>query len=247
MRTALLADTHGNAVGLRAVLAHLERDAVDQILCLGDVAQGGAQPAECLDLVQSAASALVLGNSDAFLLSVGAAANSAEPVTERHLETREWTLQQLRDSHLDFMRSFQPTVMVELGDGKILRGFHGSPRSFDEVLLPETPDADFAAALGPPDAALFAGAHVHFQWLRRYGPALFLNPGSAGLAYDRAQPEESFSFDPWAEYAVVAVVDGRTAIEFRRVPFDAEEVVRATLQSGMPYAERRAQEWRRRR
>jgi predicted phosphodiesterase len=243
VRTALVADTHGNAVGLQAVLADLEREPVDQVVCLGDIAQGGAQPAECLDRMRELGSTFVLGNSDAFLLSVEAAANSAEPVTEGHLETRDWTLRQLDDSHLEFMQSFRKTASAELGGGKSMLAFHGSPRSFDEVLLPETPDVEFARALGPPDSALFAGAHVHFQWLRRYGPSLFLNPGSAGLAYDRAQPEDGFRFDAWAEYAVVSVEDGRLGIEFRRVPFDAQEVARATLQSGMPYAERRAGEW----
>jgi predicted phosphodiesterase len=42
MRVALISDMHGNAVGLDAVLAELEREPIDQIVALGDVAQGGA-------------------------------------------------------------------------------------------------------------------------------------------------------------------------------------------------------------
>jgi len=41
MRIALIADIHGNVVALDEVLAELEKKAVDQIVCLGDVAAGG--------------------------------------------------------------------------------------------------------------------------------------------------------------------------------------------------------------
>lgn len=42
MRVALISDMHGNAIGLDAMLAELEREHVDQIVALGDVAQAGA-------------------------------------------------------------------------------------------------------------------------------------------------------------------------------------------------------------
>ena len=45
IHTALISDIHGNAIALEAVLADLERDPVDQVVCLGDVLQGGCQPA----------------------------------------------------------------------------------------------------------------------------------------------------------------------------------------------------------
>jgi predicted phosphodiesterase len=243
MRTAIIADIHGNAVAFDAVLAALEREPVDQAVCLGDVAQGGPQPAECLQRLHALAGPVVLGNSDAFLLSVDAAANSAEPVTARHLETRTWSLAQLSDELVDYMAGFQRTVEAPLGGDYSLLAFHGSPRSFDELLFPETSDEQFADAVGESDASVLAGGHVHLQWLRRLGDALFLNPGSVGLAYDRSQPEEDFRLDPWAEYAVVTADDSFLGIEFRRLPFDPSGVARATLESGMPHAETRAREW----
>ena len=45
-RIAVISDIHGNAVALDAVLADIERAGVDQIVCLGDAIQGGAQPAQ---------------------------------------------------------------------------------------------------------------------------------------------------------------------------------------------------------
>ena len=45
MRIAILSDVHGNCVGLDAALADLPQHPADQIVCLGDMIQGGPQPA----------------------------------------------------------------------------------------------------------------------------------------------------------------------------------------------------------
>lgn len=41
MRIALLSDIHGNWDGLQIVLSHLAGQAIDQIICLGDLVDGG--------------------------------------------------------------------------------------------------------------------------------------------------------------------------------------------------------------
>lgn len=237
MRVAVFSDVHGNAVALRAMLADLDR--VDALVCLGDVAQGGAQPAESLDLVRELGCRVVLGNADEFLLRVPE--ESAEPLTERQLAVREWSLAQLSPDQLDFVRSFEPTVETDVGGSRLLC-FHGSPRSNEEVLLPSTPHGDVAAALDGADA--YAGGHVHLQYLRRVGAAILFNPGSVGLAYDHEQPEDAFFFDPWAQYAVLTADGARLALEFRRVPFDLAEYGAAIRSSGKPFADLDLRGWR---
>ena len=44
MRVALFSDVHGNGVAFRVMLADLEQQDVDRVVCLGDHAQGGPQP-----------------------------------------------------------------------------------------------------------------------------------------------------------------------------------------------------------
>jgi predicted phosphodiesterase len=46
MRVAVISDMHGNAVAFDAVLADIAGQGIDQVVCLGDALQGGAQPAE---------------------------------------------------------------------------------------------------------------------------------------------------------------------------------------------------------
>ncbi|HET7567735.1 MAG TPA: metallophosphoesterase family protein, partial [Gaiellaceae bacterium] len=165
MRLALLSDQHGNDVAFAAALADVERLGVDEVVCLGDVVQGGPQPAETLDRLAALGCATVLGNADAFLLEVPA--DSPEPIGERQLEVREWTLSQLSPAHLQQIRSFQPVVRREL-DGVALLCFHGSPRSYDDVLLPELGEEALAPFRGH-DATLLAGGHTHLQWTTRIG------------------------------------------------------------------------------
>ena len=244
MRVALFSDVHGNLVALEALLAELEREAPDATVCLGDVAQGGAQPAECLDRVRELGCPVVLGNADDLLLTLDASAEEGDPERQRRLvEVAEWSISRVGEERLAFIRGFRPTVEVDLGSGRTLLGFHGSPRSFDEVLLPTSADEELERALAGRSAAVFAGGHVHLQWQRRLGERLFVSVGSVGLAYDRDQPEDAFFFDPWAEYALLSTDADGVEVEFRRVPFDAEEVVAATLASGHPYAEDAARGW----
>jgi predicted phosphodiesterase len=239
VRVALFSDVHGNAVAFDAMLADLGGRSVDQVVCLGDHAQGGAQPAESLERLRELGCPVVMGNSDHFLLTLDP---GEEPVTEQQLDTARWSASQLSDELLEFHRSFQPTVVLGLGDGRTLLAFHGSPRSRDEILGPWMEEEAFRKPLDGLDAAVLAGGHVHLQWTRRCGPAYFVNPGSVGLAYDHHQPEESFRADPWAEYAILTI-DGAVEVEFRRVPFDRAGVVRAIESSGMPHPENAARLW----
>jgi predicted phosphodiesterase len=236
-RLALLSDQHGNDVAFRAALEDVERLGVDEIVCLGDVVQGGTEPAQTVDRLASLGCETVLGNADAFLLEVPA--DSPEPVTERQLEVREWTLSQLGPSHVEQIRSFAPVVRGEL-DGVSLLLFHGSPRSYDDVLLPEL-GGEALEPFGGHDAALLAGGHTHLQWTRRIGEAIYVNPGSIGISYDRHQDPPALR--ALAEWALVTVADGAISVEFRQVPYAVEDVQVAAKRSGRPYADEFAAEW----
>ena len=223
------------------MLSDLERDPVDQAVCLGDALQGGCQPAEVLRLLRELGCPIVLGNADAFVLDADA---GEELPTERQLDVRDWTRAQLGEQGLLFIESFEPTITSSLGDGRTLLAFHGSPTSYDDIILPPLDEDEFRRLLGPPDADVLTGGHVHLQWLRRYGSSTFLNPGSVGLSYDHVQPDDDMRVDAFAAYARVATGDGRLEIAFRRVPFDRDAVISAIASSGIPHADALAEQWR---
>jgi putative phosphoesterase len=187
----LVSDIHGNDRALAAVAAELERQGIDEVICLGDAVQGGDEPREVLDRLEALGWPVILGNADDFLLAVPS--DSPEPLTPEHLERREWTLAQLDERHLDRIRAFPLTVRL----GRLL-AFHGSPRSYDDVLLPDSTDD---AGWRVPDVDVLAGGHTHRQWTRIVGTTLYVDPGAV-----TAQP---------AGYAVLT--DG--SVEFFRCAY----------------------------
>jgi predicted phosphodiesterase len=238
MRVALLSDMHGNAVAFRAALADVERQDVDLIVSLGDVAQGGPQPKECVDILRELGCGCVNGNSDEFLLTLDL---GAEPVEddehrERLLEVGRWSREQLGEDGLEFLRGFEPTVGL---DGLIC--CHATPQSNEDVILPDTPRAEAERMIGTTTAAAIAAGHVHLQWLRRFSDVLWFCVGSVGLVYEHKEPMDEAPFLPWSEYALLTDM----AVEFRRVPFDVEELIAAARTAGFPDVDRYAAMWQR--
>jgi putative phosphoesterase len=245
MRIAILSDMHGNCVAFDAVLADLRQHPAERIVCLGDAIQGGPQPAQVAARLRELGCPVVMGNADAWLLT--GVESGAEQISDERLRKmqaiREWSLAQLSDADREFIASFQATVEIPLNDELSLLCFHGSPASFDDVILPQTPEEDFQRYLGAYAAHILSGGHTHMQQIRRIGDSFFFNPGSVGFAYSHAQSEEDFRADPWAEYAVLTVEAGRTRLEFRRAPFDVAELVRVYRTNGRPHAEDAARQY----
>jgi diadenosine tetraphosphatase ApaH/serine/threonine PP2A family protein phosphatase len=102
------------------------------------------------------------------------------------------------------------------------------------VLLPELGGEALEPFLGH-DAALLAGGHTHLQWTRAIGDALYVNPGSVGVSYDR-HPDPPV-LRAVAEWALVTVANGAVAVEFRQVPYSLEDFRAAAARSGRPYAD----------
>jgi predicted phosphodiesterase len=63
-RTAIISDIHGNHRGLVAALADIERQGCDQIVCLGDLVDGGPHNEAVIETLQQRAIPCVRGNHD---------------------------------------------------------------------------------------------------------------------------------------------------------------------------------------
>ena len=239
MRIAVISDMHGNDLAFEAVEADLQGQRIDQIVCLGDAVQGGSQPAQVIQRLRRLNCPVVMGNADAWLISGKETADEGIPPErlKKMGEIRTWSLSQLTEDDIDFISNFQPTVTIPLEAGLDLLCFHGSPTSFDELILPAAPEEEFQKVLGAYADRVLTGGHTHAQQIRRNGRYFFFNPGSVGFAYSHNQPENDFHADPWAEYAILTAENGRVSVEFRRVPFDPLELIRIYRDSGRPFTE----------
>jgi predicted phosphodiesterase len=242
MRIAIIADIHANLTALDAALADIEALRPDQVVCLGDVAALGPQPRQVVERLRALGCPVVMGNADAWLLDPPVEA-SADENTRRFEDIDRWCAAQLAPTDLAFLRAFAPTVELPLGDRATLLCFHGSPQSYDDIIVATTPDDELARMLGGCRATVLAGGHTHAQMLRRYQEMTVLNPGSVGLSFEYNSAGSARN-PPWAEYAVVDWARGRLSVELRRVPFDAGALAQAAFDSGMPHAEWWARDWR---
>src|SRR5579859_2341826 len=236
MQIAVISDIHGNCFALDRALEDIRRQGIDQIVCLGDAIQGGAQPGETVQRLREIGCPVVMGNADAWLLEEEEH-SSHEQVTEQQLAIRAWSLEHLSTDDRAFIRQFQPTIEIALEARQKLLCFHGSPRSFNDIILPNTSDDVLHQFLDGFDATLLTGGHTHTQQLRHLENASYFNPGSIGLAYIWQIPGETFTVAPRAEYAIVTSAGENIGITFRRVLFELNELVRIIRTSGRPFAE----------
>jgi predicted phosphodiesterase len=127
------------------------------------------------------------------------------------------------DAIRDFLASFEDTVSIEVDGLGAVRLAHGSPRSDEECVTPETPDErvrEFSAGV---DEKVIVTAHVHMQFDRHVAEVRSLNAGSVGLPYEAA---------PGAYWALLG-----PDVEFRRTEYDLEATIARYRSSGQPDVE----------
>ena len=241
MRIVVLSDVHGNCFALETVLGDLKKTSYDHIVCNGDMIQSGPQPHETVQLLREMKCSIVMGNSDAWLMTgVETDAQLISEERRRKLDiVRAWSLSKLTEDDRVFINAFQPTVTVDLSQRRSLLAFHGSPTSFDQFLLPSTPEDEFQEIIKPFADNVLTGGHMHLQYTRRLRDSqnFFFNPGSVGVAYNHEQSNPNGLLDPWAEYAILTVDGMQVSLEFRRVPLDMEKMADIYRNSDRPFAE----------
>jgi predicted phosphodiesterase len=220
---------------------------VDQFVCLGDVAALGQQPREVLRRLQALQVPTVMGNTDDWLLNPEPWEIVEKPGQDieearRMLAVELWSAAQLTDADRDFVRTFRPTLTVNLNDEATLLCFHGSPRHYSDTILATTAEEKLDEWFAGHRATVLAGGHTHAAMLRRYQDMVLINPGSVGLPYLKLSSGQIIN-PVWAEYAILGWEGGRLSVDFRRVPYGREALIEAIFTPGMPYAEWWASEW----
>jgi predicted phosphodiesterase len=240
VRTAILSDIHGNLAALEAVLADLGAAGVNRAVCLGDVAATGPQPHQVIQRLQALNAPTVMGNTDEWLLNPQPTPD-ADADTKRHEAIDAWCVTQLDSTDLEYLRTFCPTVEVGLGGGYSLLAYHGSPRSYNEQILPMLSEDELKDALSGFHASVMAGGHTHWQMMRHFEDMLVMNPGSIGLPYEKVG--DAVRNPSWAEYAILDADTGYLRVELRRVSYDVRPTLEAAKASGMPHADWWTQDW----
>jgi len=225
MRIAIVSDIHGNQRALDAVLADLREVAPDLVVHGGDLAYGGAHPAEIIDQVRALGWPGIRGNTDEMLWSPASLTEFAAktpqlgPLLALIQDLIPPTLARIGEERLRWLEGFPEQYS---GEGFSL--VHASPGDLWRAPMPNASDEELQRTYGPLDARVVVYGHIHRPYVRRVGEMTVVNTGSVSQSYDG---------DRRASYVVI---DG-DSVSIRRVEYDVESEAKELLGSGLPHAE----------
>ncbi|OIQ50298.1 phosphodiesterase [Pseudodesulfovibrio hydrargyri] len=225
---AVLADIHGNAAALKAVLAHAKAHGLTRFVNLGDTFYGPLDPAGTWAVLAKHPMPTVLGNQDRILLddapppAVDAVRGLLGPAPLAWLAGLPGTLR------------LEPDILL----------CHGTPKDDAAYLLedvatglpaPREPGAVLADLLPEAEGCtLVLAGHSHHAGLALAGGMTVINPGSVGLpAYNDDDPPHAMaSGSPRAAYAVVSRTASGWDAEFVEVDYDWESAAALARENG---------------
>lgn len=210
-RIAVVSDVHGNAPALAAVLAEIEREQPDLVVSCGDLTWGPL-PEETYELARGLNARFVRGNADRAVL---------EEVSGT--EKEQWMQARHTDEMRAFLAGFDEHVVVDVDGLGAVRFCHGSPRTDEECVTPETPDARVREFSQGVEERVIVTGHVHIQFDREVAGIRSVNSGSVGLPYEGR---------PGAYWAMLG-----PDVELRRTEYDVEETIERYRASGQPGVE----------
>jgi putative phosphoesterase len=216
VRRAVIYDVHGNLPALEAVLAAARGDGIERVVCGGDVALFGAHPAECVERLRAFDDELIAvrGNCDRYLLQ-------PPDVPADELDVVSWTRAALGEERVAWLGGLPSVAEIDEHDALVV---HASPRSDEDVILPDTDASAVGEMLAGTRRRLLLCGHVHIQYRRDVDGTELVNPGSVGL------PADGDRRSAWA-----VLEDGK--VSFRRTAYDVDQVIAELGAIGHPSAD----------
>lgn len=217
MKVAVISDIHGNMQALEAVLADIKAESCDKILCLGDLAMAGPEPAKTIELIkrmyENGEVELIQGNTDEMIATPDISIPYVKekfPVMGNSLENDVKIIPQ---DLKDFLKEL-PAQKELIFDGVKVLMVHGSPRKNDENILPDLLLSKVEEMIENTDANLILCGHTHipcgYQTSKKQ---TVVNDGSVG---------RPFTPKPDACYAIIDFKDGTFEVEHKFVDYDRE-------------------------
>lgn len=232
MRYGILGDIHGNYDALEAVIADIEKEKVDKLLCVGDIVGYGAEPSKCIETIRRLNCISVAGNHD--YAAVGKI--SLDCFNDDAREGVIWTREHLSDKDIEYLANLP--IILEQDGYTLVHGTLHYPELFGYVLNYRDAELCFSAMSASGGCLCFMG-HSHIPVTFFCGEALsystsrrialqdadkfLVNVGSVG------QPRDH---NPRAAYVIYDVKD--KTIRVRRVDYDIEGAAEKIRLSGLP-------------
>lgn len=216
-RLAVISDIHANLDALDAVLKQIGSE---EVVCLGDLVDYGAEPNEVIAEVMRSGARTILGNHDSASLT-----GDTSLFNPKAAMSSIWTRTRLTDDSKRYLQALPEELRIQVEDVSLYFA-HGSPDDHLWEYIDPRMDSDlFGHFLDRAKAQGIGLGHTHVPFVWEEKGRVVFNPGSVG------QPRDG---DSRASYAMVTVEGGRVGVEVARVEYDVASAADKILRGGLP-------------
>jgi diadenosine tetraphosphatase ApaH/serine/threonine PP2A family protein phosphatase len=230
MVVAILSDIHGNLEALETAFRSIDGEAVDEVLCLGDIVGYGPNPNECVDRIRARCSHVLLGNHDAAAVGL----TTIESFNAHARRAALWTRDRLRPESADYLRALPMDYRTDA-----FYAVHSSPNEREEWHYVVNQAIAEEAFLAFEDSICFLGhSHVPVYFRKGAGRGVRIGEGEVSFAEgDRylinvgsvGQPRDN---DPRLSFGIYDT--GRRVLALRRESYDIATTSAKILKAGLP-------------
>ena len=231
MKYLVFSDIHGNAQALEKVIEEIAEIRPDFVVSLGDVVGYGANPSDCVDLVDEHCDIRVCGNHD--FVAAGLAESENFNVTARI--SIEWTKSSLSARQKELLAAYD--TVRRHGECMFAHSSPIAPLDWEYIYTTGQAERIFRET----DARFIFIGHTHVPGIISHDPVsgctvenssrieaepgrrYLINAGSIG------QPRDGVSA---ASFAIIDVQ--RSRISMRRIPYDVTEAQERIRAEGLP-------------
>ncbi len=228
MKYAVISDIHGNMEALEAVLKDIETEQADKILCLGDLAMAGPEPAAAVErikaLVEEGKIDCIQGNTDKMIADFSEdILKNLQSKNEIMANALQADVKALNGEQKNFLKNLPVNHEFNYLNTKILM-VHGSPRKNDENIFPEMPMEEIEEMVKDTDADIILCGHTHVPCgYQTESRKTIVNDGSVG---------RPFSEEPKACYALLDIAMGCISVRHKHVAYDVDTASKKLLARG---------------
>ena len=191
----------------------------EEVYCLGDLVDYGADPNEVIGALRARRVRCILGNHDWAALT-----GDTSMLNARAAMSSVWTRKALTEESAQFLRALPQELRAKvLVDAYFT---HGSPDDrLWEYVDPRTHSDLFGHYLDRLKVRLIGLGHTHIPYVWKEDGRTVFNPGSVG------QPRDG---DWRASFAELAIRGSDVRVEIRRVEYDRERAASKIRAAGLP-------------
>ncbi len=229
MRYAILSDIHANYDALEAVLKELEKENIDEYVCVGDIVGYGAEPDRCVDKIKKLVVACVAGNHDFATIEK----TNIEFFNTYAKEATLWTRNKLSEEDKQYLKDLK--LVEDVGDFTVVHGTLYAPALFDYIQT--TFDAYLSLQVLKSNLCFVGHSHVPISFFLddavtySVEPEIDLKPGVKAIINvgSVGQPRDD---NPKAAYAIYDTEQSKVWV--RRAEYDIEAAAKKIMDAGLP-------------